>query len=101
MQDRSIDSGWLDADELAGLTSARLVERIHELTPFIAARSADAERLRRPDDEVMAALRRTGLYYHFVPKRFGGLELGVAEFVEEVLPMAAACASTAWVTSFC
>ena len=42
-----------------------------------------------------------GLYYHFVPKRFGGLELGVAEFVEEVLPLAEACASTAWVTSFC
>jgi alkylation response protein AidB-like acyl-CoA dehydrogenase len=49
----------------------------------------------------MAALRRAGLYYHFVPKRFGGLELGVPEFVDEVLPMAEACPSTAWVTSFC
>ena len=49
----------------------------------------------------MDALRRTGVYYHFVPKVYGGLELGVGEFVEIVLPMAAACASTAWVTSFC
>lgn len=95
------ESDWLDADELAGLSSAVLVERVRALAPFVASRSGEAERQRRPDDEVMAALRRAGLYYHFVPKRFGGLELGVPEFVEEVLPLAAACPSTAWVTSFC
>ena len=94
-------SGWLEPDEVASLDAATLVERIRALAPLMAARAEEAERQRRPDDEVMAALRRAGVYYHFVPKRFGGLELGVAEFVEEVLPMAEACPSTAWVTSFC
>src|SRR5262245_21584104 len=92
---------WLDPDELATLDAAALVERVRALAPLVASRAAAAERQRRPDDEVMAAMRRSGLYYHFVPKRFGGLELGVPEFVEEVLPLAEACASTAWVTSFC
>jgi alkylation response protein AidB-like acyl-CoA dehydrogenase len=95
------ETWWLEPDEVAGLTSATLVERVRALAPFVASRAEAAERDRRPDDEVMAALRRAGLYYHFVPKRFGGLELGVAEFVEEVLPLAEACPSTAWVTSFC
>jgi alkylation response protein AidB-like acyl-CoA dehydrogenase len=95
------ESWWLPPNEVAGLTAATLVERVRALAPFVASRAEAAERERRPDDDVMAALRRAGLYYHFVPKRFGGLELGVADFVEEVLPLAEACASTAWVTSFC
>jgi alkylation response protein AidB-like acyl-CoA dehydrogenase len=99
--DEGAASIWLDPGEVAQLNSATLVERVQELAPLLASRADWAERHRRPDDAVMNALRRAGLYYHFVPKRFGGLELGVAEFVEEVLPMAAACASTAWVTSFC
>jgi alkylation response protein AidB-like acyl-CoA dehydrogenase len=101
MHDHGAADGWLEPDEIAGLTGAALAERVRALAPFLASRAEAAERERRPDDDVMAALRRTGLYYHFVPKRFGGLELGVPEFVEEVLPMAEACASTAWVTSFC
>jgi 3-hydroxy-9,10-secoandrosta-1,3,5(10)-triene-9,17-dione monooxygenase len=96
-----VESVWLEPAEVAELTAAKLVERVQALAPLIESRAEWAERHRRPDDEVMYALRRAGLYYHFVPKRFGGLELGVPEFVEEVLPMAAACASTAWVTSFC
>lgn len=99
--ERPIGALRLSPAEVAGLTVDVLVERVRALQPLLAARAESAERERRPDDEVMDALRRTGIYYHFVPKRFGGLELGVSEFVEIVLPMAAACASTAWVTSFC
>lgn len=103
--DRSVEEPsqplWLEPGDVAALTAATLVERVRALAPLVASRAESAERARRPDDEVMAALRRAGLYYHFVPKRFGGLELGVADFVEVVLPLAEACASTAWVTSFC
>jgi len=111
MQDQTSMVGTVDGagpageglapDEVARLDAATLVARVRALAPFVASRAASAERQRRPDDDVMAAMRRAGLYYHFVPKRYGGLELGVADFVEEVLPLAEACASTAWVTSFC
>jgi alkylation response protein AidB-like acyl-CoA dehydrogenase len=96
-----VDSVWLEPAEVGELSATTLVERVRALAPLVESRAEWAERHRRPDDEVMQAMRRAGLYYHFVPKRFGGLELGVPEFVEEVLPLAAACASTAWVTSFC
>ena len=96
-----VGSDWLEPGEVASLTAHDLLARVNELLPLVASRAEWAELHRRPDDEVMAAMRRAGLYYHFVPKRFGGLELGVPAFVDEVLPLAGVCASTAWVTSFC
>lgn len=36
---------------------------LRALAPFVASRAEAAERERRPDDDVMAALRRAGLYY--------------------------------------
>ena len=92
---------WLSARELAALTPAELVVRATELKPLLARHAADAERLRRPVDEVWSAIRRTGVFYHFVPKRYGGLEFDLQTFIDTMLPLGEGCASTGWVTSFC
>ena len=82
------------------LTAADLVARMVALQPLVAARAQQAEQQRRLDDEVLAALHDSGVFRHFVPRRYGGLQLGVGDFVDIVLPLGEACASTAWVTSF-
>jgi 3-hydroxy-9,10-secoandrosta-1,3,5(10)-triene-9,17-dione monooxygenase len=61
----------------------------------------EAERLRRPVDAVWSAIRKTGLLYHFVPKRYGGLEFDLDSFIDVLLPIGEGCASTAWVAAFC
>jgi alkylation response protein AidB-like acyl-CoA dehydrogenase len=82
------------------LTAADLVARMVALQPLVAARARQAEQRRRLDDDVLAALHDSGVFRHFVPRRYGGLQLGVVDFVDIVLPLAESCASTAWVTSF-
>ncbi|MBL9012019.1 MAG: hypothetical protein JNL56_12665, partial [Alphaproteobacteria bacterium] len=101
--DRRIPAGgdWLSAADLAELTPGRLIERIKALQPRIAAAAAEAERLRRPVDEIWNALRATGYFYQFVPKVFGGLEVATDEFIDASLPIAEACPSTGWAASFC
>jgi len=81
-------------------TAADLVARMVALQPLVAARARHAEQQRRLDDDVLAALHDSGVFRHFVPRRYGGLQLGVVDFVDVVLPLGEACASTAWVTSF-
>ena len=71
-----------------------------ELQPLVAERARGAELARRVDPDVWQAIRDSGVFLHFVPRCFGGLQLGAVEFVDVVLPIGEACASTAWVTSF-
>lgn len=103
LADRRIPKGgdFLSKDALARLTPALLVERMKALKPRIAAAAAEAERLRRPVDEIWSALRASGYFYQYVPKKFGGLEVTTDEFIDISLPIAEACASTAWCASFC
>jgi alkylation response protein AidB-like acyl-CoA dehydrogenase len=92
---------WLSAAELRALTPAELIARTAALRPMLAAHAREAETIRKPVDSVWSAIRKTGVFYHFVPKRYGGLEFDVESFVDEILPLGEGCASTAWVTSFC
>lgn len=103
LADRRIPSGgdWLTQDELRALTPVELARRTLALQPLLAANAREAERLRRPVDDVWAAIRRTGVFYHFVPKRYGGLEFDVDSFIDIMLPLGEGCSSTGWVTSFC
>ena len=63
--------------------------------------SLKAERERKPVDKVWDALRESGIFYHFVPRKYGGKEFDIDTFIDAVLPLSAGCASTGWVTSFC
>ncbi len=91
----------LTTEERDALTPAVLVERVRALLPLVADRAAEAEEARKPVDEVMDRLHAAGVFWHFVPRRYGGLEFGVMDFVDEMLPLGEACASTAWVAAFC
>ena len=92
---------WLTAAELAELTPGILRDRVLALKPEIAALARETELARRPNDEIFNALRKSGIFYHFVPKRYGGLEFGLEDFLDITLPIGEACASTAWVAGFC
>jgi alkylation response protein AidB-like acyl-CoA dehydrogenase len=103
LADRRIPPGgdWLTPAELAALTPEILLERTRALAPRVAAAAAEAERLRRPVDEIWNALRAAGYFYMYVPRRFGGLEVTTDQFIDITLPLAEACPSTAWAASFC
>lgn len=92
---------YLPQDEVDALTPALLRERMIALKPLVESHAAEAERLRRPTDEVWAALRQSGLFYLFVPKMWGGMEGSLEDYVDVILPLAEADASIAWVASFC
>ena len=91
---------WLSAEELAFLTPETLRERVLAIKPLAAARARDVEIARRPDKEVWAALRKSGVFYMFVPKRFGGLEMTVNDLIDVMTPLGEACASTCWCATF-
>jgi alkylation response protein AidB-like acyl-CoA dehydrogenase len=82
------------------LPAAGLLARVRAVAPLIAERAADAERARKPDDEVIEALKATGVFRSFVPKRFGGYEIDLETFVDVGIVVSECCASTGWVTTF-
>jgi len=67
---------------------------------LIAARAAEAEQQRKPADDVIEALRRTGVFRSFVPKRFGGYEIDLELFMDIGADVSEACPSTGWITTF-
>ncbi|MBS0411970.1 MAG: acyl-CoA dehydrogenase [Proteobacteria bacterium] len=103
LADRRIPAGgdWLSPQALAELTPEVLLERTRALAPRAAAAAAEAEGLRRPVDDVWNALRASGYFYMYVPRRFGGLEVTTDQFIDITLPLAQACPSTAWAAAFC
>lgn len=92
---------WLSRGELEGLTPAILKERMIALKPLIAKNARQAEIDRKPSDEVWNALRKSGIFYHLIPKAYGGLEFDIESFIDVMLPVGEACASTCWVATFC
>jgi 3-hydroxy-9,10-secoandrosta-1,3,5(10)-triene-9,17-dione monooxygenase len=77
-----------------------LIGRVRAITPLIASRARDAERQRKPDDEVIEALEASGVFRSFVPSRFGGYEIGLDLFVDIGVAVSEACPSTGWITTF-
>lgn len=77
-----------------------LRERIRAIVSLIAEHAASAEQQRKPADEVIDALRATGVFRAFVPKRYGGLEIDLDLFVDIGAMISEACASTGWITTF-
>ena len=84
----------------AASTPAELTTRMTALKPMVAAHAAETERLRRISEPVWSALRESGFFDLFVPRRFGGMAAGIDDLFDVTLPIAEACASTAWVASF-
>jgi len=86
--------------EAADLPAAGLLERVQALAPMIAATAFEAEKQRRPLDEVIEALKATGVFRSFVRKRYGGYEIDMATYVDIGLAVARADPSMGWITTF-
>lgn len=92
---------WLDPAEVRTLTPELILDRLRALKPMIAKNAVEAERLRHPVDEVWSAIRKTGVYYLYVPKKYGGMEYsGLDVYIDAVGMIAEDCASTSWCVGF-
>lgn len=102
LADRRIPAGddFLAPQEIATLTPEELIARTTALKPLIAERALSAERNRRPDDDVWNALRRSGYFYMYVPRKHGGLQFDPDTYISATLPIAEACPSTGWTACF-
>lgn len=92
---------FLSRAELAALTPEELVRRTTALKTLLQQHAAECERVRHPVTDVWNAIRATGCFYHFLPRKYGGLEFDVDSFLDAMLPLAEGCASTGWVAAFC
>ncbi|HXZ85038.1 MAG TPA: hypothetical protein VEI82_06080, partial [Myxococcota bacterium] len=81
-------------------SASDLLARVRALVPLVAERAAEAEQKRKPDDDVIEALRASGVFRSFVPRRFGGYEIDLELFVDIGIAVSEACASTGWITTF-
>jgi 3-hydroxy-9,10-secoandrosta-1,3,5(10)-triene-9,17-dione monooxygenase len=88
------------AAEHTGAPAEGLVERVRAVVPMIASTSFEAEAQRRPLDEVIDALKATGVFRSFVPARYGGYEIDMSTYVDIALAVAHADPSMGWITTF-
>ncbi len=78
-------------------TYADLLRRARAMVPHLRERARQAEADRRVPLESVRELVDAGLFEIQKPARFGGLELGLEEFVEVTAALGRGCGSTAWV----
>lgn len=97
----SNNTDWLDPAEVKSLTPEIIYQRLEGLRGLIASHAREAEEIRRPVDAVWSAIRKTGIYYMYVPKKFDGLESGgLKAFIDTVSLIGEECTSTAWCVAF-
>lgn len=77
--------------------AAELIERARSLVPMLRERQAEVERLRQVPVDIIDRLKAEGLYRAFLPRRLGGCEIGLDDFVRIGVEIGSGCASTGWV----
>jgi alkylation response protein AidB-like acyl-CoA dehydrogenase len=80
--------------EAASVAAVR--RAVDGLSGLVAERAGETERAGRLPDDVVAALRRTGVNRLALPRALGGFEAPVADMVDVVERVAAVDGSTAW-----
>jgi len=78
---------------------AKIVNRAAELLPLLRAHAERTERIGRVPDEVINALRESGLLSLTLPRRYGGLETDIRTLMEVSAELAKGCGATSWVTT--
>ena len=76
-----------------------LIARAREIRPLLEKHASQTDSLRRLPDEVVRALRDSGLCRLMVPKRHGGYQTSVRTYIEVMAEVGRGCGSTAWVAS--
>lgn len=82
-----------------GSEHGELIQRARALAPALAGRALEGERLRRLPDDVTAALEDAGMFALLRPRRYGGLEVDVATYIDVLIELARGDGSLAWVVS--
>lgn len=76
-----------------------LIDRAASIRPLLERNAELTDSLRRLPDEVVAALRQTGLCRLMVPRRLGGYETSIRTYITVMAELGRGCGSTAWVAS--
>lgn len=84
----------------APLEPAELIEAAEKLAPLLRAKAREAELARKPLDEVIDAIRESGLFSLMVPRCYGGHEADLDTFFEVGLTLSRADASMGWLVAF-
>ncbi|MEM7322781.1 MAG: hypothetical protein AAF531_06830 [Actinomycetota bacterium] len=84
----------------ARLEPAQLIAAAEELTPLLKEKAREAEIARRPLDEVIDALRESGIFATLVPRAHGGHEADIDTFFEISLIISRADAAMGWLAAF-
>jgi len=92
------DTATVAAEQSNTSNSARLP--LDEVIAEIAARRDEFDRLSHVPRDVIAKLKRAGVYRAATPRRFGGDALAPALFLDMIERIAVADGSAAWVASF-
>jgi alkylation response protein AidB-like acyl-CoA dehydrogenase len=89
-----------EADPTTDCTAHDPAAAFDEALVAIAARRDEIRRLRYVPRDVVALLKRTGLYRSATPTRFGGEHLSPARFLDRIERISVVDGSTGWVASF-
>jgi indole-3-acetate monooxygenase len=84
-------------DERAAGAVWRLLAAVRDLTPTLAAQAEEMELSRRIPEDIIEALRRSGLYRMLAPHSHGGSALGVPDVLPVLEALSAADGSVGWV----
>ncbi|MEE9278475.1 MAG: acyl-CoA dehydrogenase family protein, partial [Dehalococcoidia bacterium] len=79
------------------LTHDEIMARVDALTPLLKDNAQRTEEDRVVAPVVIDAMRDAGLFRLFVPRRFGGYELGFRTAVEAVSTISQTCSGSGWV----
>lgn len=79
--------------------TAMLLERARQMHGLLTAQAAATDAQRRLPDEIVTALRESGLCRLMQPRRFGGYQTTVRTYMEVIAELGRGCGSTAWVAS--
>jgi len=86
------------AEKATETTAAEFHARVDALLPLIESRAAEAENLGRLTDDVVDALRKSGIYTMLFPKAVGGAEISPFDAMQIVERLSYAHASVGWCT---
>jgi len=81
------------------VSTAEMVQAVGAVASDVAARADEIEAGRRLPDEVVTAIRDTGINRMAIPAALGGMEAPVAAMMDAVERLSAADGSTGWCTA--
>jgi len=86
-------------DVVTPADAATLLARARELRPLLESQAAETDAGRRLTPAIVSGLRDAGLCRLLQPRRFGGSETSIRDFLEITAEVGRGCGSTAWVSS--